>query len=319
LARILITGGYGYLGGRLAQALQSDKNEIFLGSRVLKSIPDWLPNCISLEVDFKKSISLVNACKNMDVVIHASGMSAIECASSPVSALECNGLYTARLAEAAAETKVKKFIYLSTAHVYAGILEGTIDENTSPKNLHPYASSHLAGEKSLLYIISQKKIKGGVLRISNAFGHPANIDNKECWKLVVNEFCKAAVERRIIRIKNGGGNLRDFVPIDLLIGVVKSIINSKFSCGENNIVNLGLGESLSIIELAEIIRERCYKLYNYKPLIIGINKKKAHVKKLKFKTIHNELIKRQNEVSLGEQVDTLLKYCMNNFKYKAGM
>ena len=279
-------------------------------------MPGWLAGGASIKIDFKRNYSLLNACKDMDVIIHASGMNASECSLSPVRALECNGLYTTRLAEAAAQSRVKKFIYLSTAHIYSRNMEGIIDENTSPKNFHPYASSHLAGERSVQHMISQQNIEGNILRVSNVFGYPANPENKECWRLVLNEFCRTTAESGVIEIKNGGSQFRDFVPVEFLIDTVKSIISSKSFRGHNDVINVGMGNSLSIKELAGIISERCYELFNFRPLIIGLNQGKEGVLELapfKFLTLNNKLSSRQAKVSLVEHIDILLKYCMTNF------
>lgn len=46
-------------------------------------------------------------------------MNAVDCADNPIEALEFNGVSTARLAQSAAHAGVKKFLYLSTVHVYA--------------------------------------------------------------------------------------------------------------------------------------------------------------------------------------------------------
>src|SRR3546814_17036700 len=93
-------------------------------------------------------------------------MNAQNCAANPVEALEFNGVATARLVQAAARVGIRRFIYLSTAHVYCAPLTGTITEDTCPRNLHPYATSHLAGENAVLSAVQAGEISGMVLRLS---------------------------------------------------------------------------------------------------------------------------------------------------------
>ena len=86
-------------------------------------------------------------------------MNSQDCANDPVAALEFNGVATTRLVSAALSSGVKKFIYLSTAHIYSSPLVGKISEETYPKNFHPYATSHLAGEMAVLKAYKKKKLK----------------------------------------------------------------------------------------------------------------------------------------------------------------
>ena len=87
--KILITGGLGYLGGRLGEHLaQNPAYEVYLGSRFDRSRPRWLRVDNIIKMDWSDSRSLMSACKTMDVIIHASGMNASECLANPKLALE---------------------------------------------------------------------------------------------------------------------------------------------------------------------------------------------------------------------------------------
>ena len=148
--RILITGGFGFVGGRLAVHLAQAGHQIVLGSRNASSPPIWLPQAEVVQIVWEDDRTLEHCCDGVDGVIQAAGMNEQDCAAGPVAALDFNGVATARLIEAASRAGVKKFIYLSTAHIYASPLVGTITEETFPRNLHPYATSHLAGEHAVL-------------------------------------------------------------------------------------------------------------------------------------------------------------------------
>ena len=113
---ILITGGFGFLGGRLGQYLSENYN-VILGSRSDQNEPNWLPIAKTLKIDWDDENSLNDACNLVDIIIHASGLNAQECSSDPEKALLVNGVYTQNLVRAAINKNVKKFIYLSTAHV----------------------------------------------------------------------------------------------------------------------------------------------------------------------------------------------------------
>ena len=161
--RVLITGGLGYLGGRLASYLLHQGYKVFVGTRKgLKSVEDPLSDSIPVQMDWTSNISLESATRGMNTVIHAAGMDAKACFANPTKALEINGLNTAMMVEAAIASNVQRFIYLSTAHVYRSPMIGEIDETTPSTNLHPYATSKLAGEKVELYAKQMGSMQGVV-------------------------------------------------------------------------------------------------------------------------------------------------------------
>ena len=136
--RILITGGLGYIGARLAKYLiKNTSNTIIIGTRKNIDTIDWLPKVKFVNTLWNSSKELEKICQDVDIVIHSAGMNAMDCSAEPSLALEVNGIYTARILQASINQKVKRFIYLSTAHVYSAPLEGKITERSICKNLHP--------------------------------------------------------------------------------------------------------------------------------------------------------------------------------------
>ena len=136
--RILVTGGFGYLGAKLSEYLSQEGHHVVLGSQRKLKAPNWLPQAEVVRTLWTDEIALRKMCQGVDVIVHAAGMNAQDCSNDPVSALEFNGLSTVRLLQSAIHAHTRRFIYLSTAHVYRNPLEGIIDENTPPQNTHPY-------------------------------------------------------------------------------------------------------------------------------------------------------------------------------------
>ena len=78
-------------------------------------------------MDWGDDRSLLNACENIDVIVHAAGLNAKDCLENPDLALKVNGIATERLVRAASKQLVSKFIYISSAHVYTDNLSGVIE------------------------------------------------------------------------------------------------------------------------------------------------------------------------------------------------
>lgn len=265
--RILITGGLGLVGGRLGQYLQHAGHEIVLGSRKTAPPSDLLFSATVLKTDWGDVCSLEQICRGVDVVIHAAGMNAQDCAEAPMLALEFNGLATARLLEAAIRAKVKRFIYLSTAHVYASPLSGVISENTCPRNMHAYATSHLAGENAVLGARQCGQIEGVVLRLSNAFGAPVHRD-VNCWMLLVNDLCRQAVTKHSLVLRSAGLQRRDFVTLGNVARAVSHVMCLDAHKIGDGVLNVGGMWAPRVIDLVELIQSRCSEVLRFVPEII---------------------------------------------------
>lgn len=311
--RILITGGYGFVGGRLALHLAQVGHQIVLGTRHSITLPDWLPQAEVLQIAWDDESLLERACDGMDVIIHAAGMNAQDCTADPVAALAFNGVATARFVAAASRASVKKFIYLSTAHVYASPLAGVITEETCPRNFHPYATSHLAGEQAVLSAHSRGELQGIVLRLSNVFGVPIHKDVK-CWMLLVNDLCKQAVQTRKLVLQSSGLQYRDFIGLTEVCCVAEKLVDS-VQLQQVNVFNVGAGESQSVLEMAKLIQQRCAEILGFTP---ELQHKQSGVDEL----YPNLIYRTENLNSLGiswksqtnaEEIDTLLLFCQSSF------
>lgn len=312
--RILITGGFGYIGGRLAQFLQQSGNHtIILGTRDRKVKPEWLPNSDIVKIDWHSSDSLNQVCKGVDVIIHLAGMNASECAADPVMALEFNGVATARFIQAAVSQNVKRFIYFSTAHVYDSPLTGFINENTLPKSFHPYATSHRAAEDVVLAAHSRKEIVGIVFRMSNAFGAPVNKE-VNCWMLLVNDLCKQVVKTQKMVLNSSGIQRRDFLTITDVCRATFFMINCDLEISYLPLFNLGGGWSPSVMEMAKLISQIYTSQFGKE---VKLSCQVSHDDEIGHDLIYNvDLLNRmgfnpQNEIR--EEISQLLAFCDKNF------
>ena len=239
---------------------------MILGSRDDRRRPTWLPRAKTVQVHWNDDLALERICSGIDVVIHTAGMNANDCAQDPVAALAFNGVATARLVLAARRMGVVRFVYLSTAHVYASPLVGTITEETCPRNLHPYATSHLAGEQAVLGACSSGNIKGVILRLSNAFGAPTH-ENVNCWMLVVTDLCRQAVQNGQLVLATSGTQLRDFVSLTEVCRVTEHLVTNTDGAANTGVFNVGGGASQSIIGMAQLIQQRAKQVLGFEPTL----------------------------------------------------
>lgn len=269
--KLLITGGFGYLGGRLAQFLASQLDyEILLGSRQQTEPPSWLPQAIVVQTQWGSLTGLEQICTGVDAVVHLARMNAQDCAADPVAALEFNAVATARLLRAAIRQGVKRFIYLSTAHVYGSPLTGLITENTCPISLHPYATSHRAGEDMVRAAHQRGEIVGIVIRLSNSYGAPAHKD-VNCWMLLMNDICRQAVTTQGMILRSSGLQRRNFIPLTDACRAIGHLLRLPGQALTENIFNVGGEWSPTVWELACLVQERCAAVLGFRPILTRIS------------------------------------------------
>ena len=268
--KVLITGGFGYVGGRLAQYLMSQKSdEVFLGTRREKNSPVWLPQAQVVQTRWDSSAELENICTGMDAVVHTAGMNAQDCTVNPVAALEFNGVATSRLLQAAVRQGVKRFIYLSTGHVYGRPLVGVITEETCPINLHPYATSHRAGEDVVRAASQRGEIEGVVIRLSNAFGTPSHKD-VNCWMLLINDLCQQAVTSGKMVLYSSGLQRRDFVPMADVCRAIDYLLCFSLQDLSHVVFNVGGMWSPTVWEVACLVQQQCESVLAFYPQLTRV-------------------------------------------------
>ncbi|MCG3110378.1 MAG: SDR family oxidoreductase [Candidatus Manganitrophus sp. SB1] len=265
--RVLITGGLGYLGGRIAVALTREPNiRMRLGSRKVKSAPDWLPAAETVAMDVLERDSLSEAMRDVQAVVHLAAMNENECVADPGKAVLVNTLGTLNVLQAAIGAGVERFIYFSTAHVYGAPLVGHLTEATLPRPIHPYAITHHAAEDFVLAAHDEKKITGIVMRLSNAFGAPTHLD-VDRWTLLANDLCRQAVQTRKTVLRSSGMQQRDFIPLEDVGRAVGHLLGlTREGCGDG-LFNLG-GASSSIWEMTQRIAARCKIILGFHPEIV---------------------------------------------------
>lgn len=311
--RILITGGFGFIGARLAVHLAKAGHQIFIGTRKPRSPPDRFFVAQVIKMEWKDLSSLQKTCVQIDLVIHAAGMNAQDCAADPESALDFNGEATARLVLAANLAGVKRFIYLSTIHVYSDPLSGLINEEAPLKNLHSYAISHIAGEQAVLNPILAGEMQGIVLRMSNVYGAPVDSDIN-CWTLLVNDLCKQAVKYHKLVLNTNGLQRRDFIDMREITQVVEYFLYCHDPLMERGIFNIGSGLSQSVLDMTKLIQYRCERVLGYAPLIER-NEEKGKSSFIPFKYDISKLkatgyLTKENNVS---EIDLILMLCKSKF------
>ncbi len=200
--RVLITGGNGYIGHYLVNALKECGTEVFITSRNAKG-----NDCRHMEL--LDTATIAGICHGVGEVVHLANLDERLVKQQSREALLANSYATRELYLDAVREGVKKFIYFSTFHVY-GCNSGNIDEDTVPKPQTDYGLTHYFAEQYLEQLSKQEGLPVAVVRLTNGIGAPIGADK---WYLVLNDFCRTVLATGKITLKSNGLPQRDFVPL----------------------------------------------------------------------------------------------------------
>ena len=316
--KILITGGFGYVGGRLGKHLASSpSNQIYLGSRSLRHPPTWLSQGGIVQLDWDDQNSLMKACENMDAVVHAAGLNAQESFKQPEMAFQVNCKNTEKLVSAAIKNLVSKFVYISTSHVYSSPLTGIITEDSEISNPHPYATSHAAGEQAALVGHQMSEMQTSIVRLANSFGPPASPD-VDCWKLVVNDLCRQAVVDRALVISGPSGTVRNFITMTDVSLALEHLLHEKGTYSEPTICNLG-AETKTILEIATIIKKNYLIDKEIDLSLLELSRNFTQNQYLDFRSQVLEKRGFRTSISFDQEIADLINFCELNFNTKSNL
>jgi len=271
--KILITGGMGYLGGRIADFLKRNHHEttIILGThRKSQDIPNWAKSFQVVYMDICDTSSIEEAVEGLDTIIHLAALNEQDSFRDIESAWQINALGTQGLLSAASRKGVQRFVYFSTFHVY-GDCKGPIAENSPAQPHHPYAATHRAAEDMVHFYQRYKNMNTLTLRLSNGFGYPMDAGINR-WTLVFNDLCRQAMTSEKMVLKSSGKQHRNFITLHDVAAAVGHFLFTVPEKWGDGLYNLGGDESLSIEEVANTIARVYEKKYG-KPIPIKITGK----------------------------------------------
>jgi len=261
--KILITGGLGYLGGRIADSMKRSHPEstIILGtSRKISEAPNWAKAFQIVPLNILDPASIEKAVSNdIHVIIHLAALNEHDSFKNIEAAWKTNALGTQALLSAASQKQILKFIYFSTFHVY-GDCQGEITEDSPTWPHHPYAATHRAAEDMVRFYQRYKNMNTLTLRLSNGFGYPMDSDINR-WTLIFNDLCRQAMNSGRMVIKSSGKQHRDFIALHDVAAAVDHFLFKNSEKWDDGLFNLGGDCSFSILEVVKIIATVYEKKY----------------------------------------------------------
>ena len=249
MAKILVTGGAGFIGSHIVEHFHQTDEVIVLDnlrSGYRRNIENFNVKFIEGSVTDIKLIQEVT--KGVDYIFHLAALVSVpESMSNPRLTVEINTLATLNLLEAARENQVKKIVLSSSAAIYGDNPVVPKVETMVPEPKSPYAVTKLDGEYYFKMYHDEYGVPAVCLRYFNVFG--PRQDPKSQYAAAVPIFIDRAIRNEDIIIYGDGEQTRDFIYVKDIVKINASVAQMDV----NGVYNVARGGRITINELAEKI------------------------------------------------------------------
>lgn len=254
--RVLVTGGAGFVGSHLTEALLDKRCEV----TILDNLSDGFMENITpllnsgkkvkfIQGDVRDEETCLKAAEGAEVVFHkAAQINPVLAVDKPTYDFETNARGTLNVLEAARRSDVEKLVFAST-NVYANPQYLPIDENHPINLFSPYAASKLSGEAYCIVYNNTYGVKTVRLRYTNIYGPRQRTTKNESG--VVTIFIQRVLKGMRPIIFGDGEQTRDFIFVSDVVHA--NLLALESEKGQGEVFNIGSGVAISVNALADSI------------------------------------------------------------------
>lgn len=252
--KVLITGGYGFIGSHVAEQFYKEGYDIH--------IIDNLSTGHRENITFKHKAHIISitdpkckeifAANHFDFVIHlAAQISVARSIQNPLYDAEANIIGLVNMLQFSQQYNVKKFIFASSAAIYGNNTNLPLTERETPLPIAPYGVSKWVGEQYCSNWASQHELDAVCFRFSHVFGPRQTSEGG-----VVATFITKSLQNETVEIHGNGEQTRDFI-------YVKDVAHAIFRASQSFITgtyNLSTNTRTSVNQLIQIMHAQGYTL-----------------------------------------------------------
>ena len=248
---ILLTGATGLIGSVVADRLRLQHTVVALGRQA---------GLVDVVVDLSDPMQLEGlSLPGVVCLVHCAGVIDEDFRENPMAAYRRATYGAEALARVAARVGCKRFIYVSSTHVY-GAQVGTISEATPVNPQSHYALAHFCTEQFFRQQASANQGSCVVLRPNAVYGLPAHPDRFQRWSLIPFSFPREAAKTGRIVLKSSGLQRRNFVSTAAIADMVTRCVAGDMA-DATGVINVLGADTESVYDFAQrcrcIVEKQC--------------------------------------------------------------
>jgi len=255
MKKILVTGGYGFIGSNFARYMLKAYPEYHLinfdkltyaGNRDNLADIERNPRYTFVKGDIADIEEVRGVMAGVDEVVHFAAESHVDRSiESPAIFIETNVTGTSNLLECAMSAGVKKFVHVSTDEVYGSLPEGGYFTEQTPLSPNsPYSASKAGSDLLVRAYYETYKFPGVITRCSNNYG-PYQFPEKLIPLMISN-----ALEDKPLPVYGDGMNVRDWLYVEDHCRAIDAVLH-KGKAGE--VYNIGGSNEWHNIDLVKLL------------------------------------------------------------------
>jgi UDP-glucose 4-epimerase len=253
--RILVTGGAGFIGSHVAEALLERGDEVVIVDDLSTGHRENVPQGARLVVgDLADEGVADGAVDGCSAVIHCAALPSVTLSvERPVASLRANLEASTRLLLACRDRGVTRVVYSSSSAVYGSRVRGVARETRREGPVSPYGMNKLAAEHLFRMAPALYDVDTFSLRYFNVYG--PRQDPSSPYSGVVSIFITRALDGQPPTIHGDGLQSRDFTYVSDVVAANLAALAAPR--GRGRVVNVARGGSINLLELWEAVRRVC--------------------------------------------------------------
>jgi UDP-glucose 4-epimerase len=250
--KVIVTGGAGFIGSNLADALLEKNFEVHIVDDLSTGKKENInPKAIFHKVDMRDFEKLAPIFEGAKFVFHLAAFPRVEPSiKDPRGTNDINANGTLNVLVAARDAKVKRVIYSASSSAYGNQEIFPLKEVMEARPLSPYGLQKYIGELTCRLFSEIYRMETVSLRYFNVYG--PRLSTEGAYALVIGRFLKQRSEGRPLTVVPDGNQSRDFTHVrDVVKANLLAMESSKVGRGE--VINIGGGHDYSVNEVADLI------------------------------------------------------------------
>jgi nucleoside-diphosphate-sugar epimerase len=253
----LVTGGAGFIGSHLVEALLRDGFKV----RVVDNLATGrIANLAHLEGRFEwveGSVANYSVCEaaadGVKYVFHQAAIPSVpRSVREPLASHESGPTATINMLEAARRAGVRRFMFAASSSAYGDTVELPKHEQMLPQPLSPYAAGKIAGEHYVRVYAQTMGLDGVSLRYFNIFG--PRQDPSSPYSGVISVFAERMAQGQRPIIYGDGTQTRDFTYVANALAANLAALEYSQPL-EGAVFNVGTGRRISLLDLVAAINK----------------------------------------------------------------